>query len=83
MSVTCPFEVRVQRIASREEREYADVEHETRKREEFEKKRYMEYYDVDIDDMSVYDLVLNTSLFSIEASSRILKAVVEEYISGE
>lgn len=81
--VTCPFEVRVQRMASREDRDYAEVEQETFKREDSEKKRYKEYYDVDIDDLSVYDVILNTSLFSIEATSRILKAIVEEYIIGE
>ena len=81
--VTCPFEVRVQRMASREDRDYTEVEHETFKREESEKKRYKDYYDIDIDDLSIYDVILNTSLFSIEATARILKAVVEEYISGE
>lgn len=81
--VTCPFEVRVQRIASRECRDYAEVEHETFQREKSEKKRYLEYYNVDIEDLSVYDVILNTSLFDIEATSRILKAIVEEYISGE
>ena len=81
--VTCPFEVRVKRMASREGRDYAEVEHETFKREEFEKKRYQDYYDVDISDLGVYDVILNTSLFNIEATARILKAVVEEYISGE
>ena len=81
--VTCPYKVRIRRIANREEREYDEVDHETKARETLEKERYLEYYDVDIDDLTIYDVILNTNLFSIEASSRILKAVVEEYLSGE
>src|SRR6056300_1409329 len=42
--VTCPFEVRVQRIASREGRVYSEVEDETFSREELEKSRYKKYY---------------------------------------
>ncbi len=79
--VTCPFEDRVKRIADREGREYADVKQETCAREELELKRYKEYYDVDIDDLTVYDIILNTGIFSIEASARILKNIVEEYLN--
>ncbi len=78
--VTCPFEDRVKRIADREGRDYADVERETHAREELELRRYKEYYDVDIDDLTVYDIILNTGIFSIEASARILKNIVEEYL---
>ncbi len=81
--VTCPFEDRVKRIADREGREYDEVEKETRSREALEQTRYQEYYDVDISDLSVYDVILNTGIFSIEASARILKNIVEEYVSGE
>jgi cytidylate kinase len=80
--VTCPFEVRVKRMADREGREYDEVEQETRAREALEQTRYQEYYDVDISDLSVYDVILNTGIFSIEASARILKNLVEEYVSG-
>ncbi|MBC8462750.1 hypothetical protein H8D76_00160, partial [Candidatus Bathyarchaeota archaeon] len=31
----------------------------------------------------IYDVILNTGIFSIEASARILKSLVEEYVSGE
>ncbi|MBT3284157.1 AAA family ATPase [Candidatus Bathyarchaeota archaeon] len=80
--VTCPFEIRVKRMADREGREYDEVEQETRAREALEQTRYQEYYDVDISDLSIYDVILNTGIFSIEASARILKNIVEEYVSG-
>jgi len=81
--VTCPFEERVRRMAEREGKEYGKTEQETRAREELEQRRYQEYYSVDISDLSVYDVILNTGNFSIEASARILKNIVEEYVSGE
>jgi cytidylate kinase len=81
--VTCPFEDRVRRIANREGRDYEEVKQETRAREVLEQIRYQKYYDVDISDLTVYDVILNTGLFNIEASARILKNIVEEYISGE
>ncbi len=81
--VTCTFEERVGRIASRECRDYSEVEKETRMREESELERYKEYYGVDVSDLSVYDVILNTSLFSIEAVANILKNIVDQYVSGE
>lgn len=81
--VTCPFEVRVKRIADRENRDYGDVEQETRVREESELIRYKEYYRVDISDLSVYDVILNTSLYDVEGVLHILKCIVDQYISSE
>ena len=80
--VRCPFEIRVKRMSEREDREYGDVEEETRKRELLEQQRYMEYYGVDISDLSVYDVILNTSLFDVEATLNILKCIVDQYVSG-
>lgn len=54
-----PPSVRAQRIDSRDETA-EDVE----KREQSERKRYMDYYDIDISDLSIYDLVIDTSQFS-------------------
>jgi cytidylate kinase len=80
--LTCPFDVRVQRIADREGREVTEVEQETLVREESEQERYMEFYGVDLCDLSVYDVIINTSLYSIKANARILKCIVEEYVAG-
>ena len=81
--VTCPFDVRVKRMAERENRGYGDVEQETRVREESELIRYKEYYGVDISDLSVYDVILNTSLYDVEGVLHILKCIVDQYISSE
>jgi cytidylate kinase len=79
--VTCPFDVRVRRIADREGRSIVDVENETRMREESELQRYKDYYGVDISDLSIYDVILNTSLFSKEAAVSILKCIVDQYVA--
>lgn len=56
-----PIEVRAERIDKREE----SVE-ELAERERSEAKRYEEYYGIDISNMSVYDIVIDTSESSIE-----------------
>jgi cytidylate kinase len=73
------FDDCVQRIAYREGRPLEEVVRETKIRELSEKDRFQKYYQIDIDDLSVYDVVLNTSLFSLEATSQILRKIVLEY----
>ena len=76
------LEDRVKRIAEREKREFEEVLHETEAREKMEQERYQEYYGVDLSDLSVYDLIVNTSMYGIDATARILKKAIEEYVSG-
>ncbi len=78
-----PFEERVRRIAGREMRSIEMVEAETRAREEMERERYKRYYGVDIDDLTVYDLILNTGPFDADSVAHILKNVVEAYMNEE
>ena len=53
-------EVRMSRIGVREGQTIEDAKRETIERQASEAKRYMMYYNIDINDMSVYDLVVNT-----------------------
>ena len=53
-------DVRMKRICGREDRLYEQARSETCEREGSEAKRYMQYYGIDIEDLSVYDLVINT-----------------------
>lgn len=77
----CPLEERVRRIAEREGRALEEVERETRFREENELRRFRELYGVDLEDLSVYDLVVNTGFFEADGVSRILKKVIDEYLT--
>jgi cytidylate kinase len=76
-----PFEARIRRIAQREGILYEEAEKETTIREESERERFQEYYNIDIADLSIYDVILNTELYEPEGTARILKSVVEEYCS--
>ena len=79
--LTCPLEERVKRIASREGRDASEIEKETKFRERKERERFMEYYGINIDDLSVYDMVINTKLLDEKGISRILKAFISEYLN--
>lgn len=55
--------LRAERIAKRESKLLEDALQETRSREESEARRYKKYYNIDINDLSVYDLVLDSGRF--------------------
>jgi cytidylate kinase len=71
-------ETRYTRIAQREGKEPSVVRVETKKREEIEKRRYQKFYSIDIDDWTVYDLVINSKKFDAEKIARIILAAVEK-----
>lgn len=75
-----PFEVRCRRIAARENRPLEEVVSETVAREESERKRFMDYYGFNIDDLSLYDMVLDTGGLSQGFVSRMLKTAVQAYL---
>ncbi|MFQ6130318.1 MAG: (d)CMP kinase [Candidatus Hadarchaeaceae archaeon] len=75
--LTAPLEERVQRIARRERRKYRDVLNETRKRERSEARRFKRFYGIDVNDHSVFDLVLNTKRLSSRETARMLELAVE------
>ena len=58
--ILASLDCRAARIAEREEKPYEKAFSETTTREKSEKDRYKSYYDIDIDDLSIYDLVINS-----------------------
>lgn len=72
---TCDPWVRAERIVGREGGEADDRMAEMRRREESEKKRYLEYYRFDVADLAPYDLVLDTTRLPPEG-------VVEMVLAG-
>ncbi|MFW5912490.1 MAG: (d)CMP kinase [Candidatus Hadarchaeota archaeon] len=75
--LTAPLEVRVKRISRREDRPFDEVMDETVSRERSEKERFKDLYDIDVDDYSVFDLVLNTGKFNKDGMIEILERAVE------
>ncbi|WP_096390062.1 (d)CMP kinase [Halopenitus persicus] len=69
-----PEEVRVERTADREE-----LSAEMRVREVIEAQRYASYYDIDLSDRSIYDLLINTGRWSADGTLAIVLAAIDEY----
>jgi cytidylate kinase len=75
--LTAPLDVRVQRIADRDGTSFDFAKRETTTREESERNRYMKYYDIDIKDLSVYDMILNTAKYDLEGVCAVLIAAIQ------
>lgn len=67
-----PLKIRGERIAQREGKAVAKAMEETSEREECERERYLKYYNIDVKDLSVYDLVIDSSRWSPEEISEIV-----------
>jgi len=78
--LTTPLEERVKRISEREKICIEDARRETIIRSKSERERFLEFYGIDISDLSIYDLVLNTNLFTPDGTAHILKSLVDEYL---
>jgi len=78
--LTAPLEVRVRRVAGREGKTFEEALQEIRVREESNKARALKYYGVDIDDLSVADIVVNTAALDVEGVKRVLETFVREYL---
>ena len=58
------LKLRAERISKREAKLFEDALHEVKFREESEARRYEKYYNFDIFDLSIYDLVVDTGKFN-------------------
>lgn len=58
--IDAPIEVRARRVAGREAKDVGQALREIRERERSEKARYLEIYKIDVTDLSVYDLKLDS-----------------------
>jgi cytidylate kinase len=72
-----PLEVRAERIAFREGIAYEEALKHIEEREASEKKRYKKYYQIDLDDMKVYHIVLDTELWDADGVFEICRAAIE------
>ncbi|MFW6320831.1 MAG: (d)CMP kinase [Halohasta sp.] len=77
-----PAAVRAERIADREDKPVDVALSETERREESEALRYEEYYNIDIRDLSIYDITVNTGRWGPQSVQEILTTAVEEYEPG-
>ena len=67
-----PFDIRSQRVAERENKSVEVAKKEIITREKSEALRYMEIHNIDISNMDIYDLIINTGTFDPEKVSEII-----------
>ncbi len=77
--VKAPVEIRVGRIAVRESGPFEQKLEETKEREASEALRYRSIYGIDIDDLSVYDLVIDSSRWDQFMTADIISCAVERF----
>jgi len=75
--------VGAERIAAREKKLVEDALQESRVREECEARRYEKYYNIDVNDFSVYDLVIDTETWDERGVAAIVLAAVRSLEDGE
>ena len=72
-----PVEVRARRIAGREKIAYEEALSAMKSRERSENNRYEQYYGINLDDFSIYDLVIDSSKWGGRGIVEMIKVAVE------
>ena len=72
-----PVEVRARRIAAREGITYEEALSAMKSRERSENNRYEQYYGINLDDFSIYDLVIDSSKWGGRGIVEMIKVAVE------
>ncbi len=73
-------EERIARIASRDRLNYEVARRQTLERERIQRERYMRYYGINIDDLSLYNIVIDTGSRSVESASAELMSRIHEIL---
>ncbi|MGB3459106.1 MAG: AAA family ATPase [Halobacteriota archaeon] len=72
-----PSEIRARRIAGREGIAYEDALSTMKDRERSEYKRYEQYYGINLDDLAIYDLIIDSSRWNEKDIVALIKVAVE------
>lgn len=79
--MVAPDDIRFKRIADRDGKSVESAKKETIAREEIQKERYRKYYGINVDDLSIYDLKIDTSLYSAEQTKSLVVAEVRKLLA--
>lgn len=71
-----PLDVRAKRVARRESKGYERALEETRNREESEIKRYKELYNIDMHDLTPYNVVIDTTIWNAREVADIIGSIL-------
>jgi cytidylate kinase len=70
--IIAPDDVRFRRIAERDRISIQEARKQTLARELIQKQRYQKYYGLDVSDLSIYDLKIDTGLYPIEKTKSVV-----------
>jgi len=73
--ITADLDIRVHRIIKREQGDFDNRKKEMMKREKSEKTRYKNYYDIDLDDFSIYNIVIDSA---DKTAEEIVESILKE-----
>ena len=76
-----PEEIRYKRIAKRDGIPLSVARDETIAREKIQQERYRKYYNLDVTDLSIYDIKIDTSIESVEATRAIVIRTVKRFLA--
>ena len=74
---TAPLDVRAKRISQREDKTIEMAREEILTRERSETHRYMEIHNINVHDMEIYHLIINTNAFKANSVAEIILKVAE------
>jgi len=79
--IVAPDDVRFRRIAERDRISVQEARKQTLARELIQKQRYQKYYGLDVSDVSIYDLKIDTGLYPIEKTKSVVIESVRRLLS--
>ncbi|RLI91866.1 MAG: cytidylate kinase [Candidatus Altiarchaeales archaeon] len=75
-----PFEIRVKRIAKRDSISIEKAKKEVLERERSEKERYRRFYNIDLEDLNFYDLIIDTGKFAKDETQKIAFSAIDSLL---
>ena len=75
-----PLEVRIRRLAERENISLEEARREVVERDTADKRRYWQYYGINVDDLSIYHILINNSDWSLEDAKTKPIEMVKEFL---
>ena len=79
--IAASAECRAKRIADREDASFESARDETILREKSESERYNKYYNIDIFNLSIYDIVINSEKWGKEELAKVVDSALENILS--
>lgn len=78
---TAPDDVRFERIALRDGIPFDEAKKQTLMREAAQRDRFTRFYKIDPSDLSIYDVIFDTSLHPLQENMKILKNIMTDYLA--